>query len=674
METFVVLARRAAAGTFASTMFRLVIAAWVCALALVRRHGRGTIQSKRAGWSKIGCALLLITVGVNQGTGQSAQSTVLTNLQQVMSLSSTVLASNRFSAHFTGVVNYVSLFFPRIFVQEGHRAVRVNLVGSNEGYHYGQVVEVSGVVTESSPHPDINQATARILGEGVIPDPPRVDAHELAAGAHPFDIVVTRGVVRDLTLDGKFLFLLATYEGVPFRVWVSTPGDSFPRDWLDAEIEMIGMSDPWYNGRGRASGFIFSTSGSEFIRVTKPGSGTLFDRPCLSVAEASAKPQQWQPRYRIQGTVTLHRPGTLYVDDGTGAMLIHPLDLLEKGDRRNLEHEPQIVLEPGERVEVIGTRHNWFTLPPTLIFAEYRRLGRGPELRPLPVSISDLKAGRYPGKLVSLEARLLNQRGWANAMAENQVLTFQAGEEVFHANWIGDAPANWRLRLDAYYRVTGVNEAEGGLVPGRPTFELLLRSPADLVPVPAPPIWTRPQVWKPTLAAAAVGVIAAAWIVQQRWQLRRLEGRVAQRTADLHAANDHLRAEIVQRRTAEEGLRASEARKTAVLQSALDAIITVDQGGRILDFNPAAERTFGYPRAEALGRDLADLIIPSALRERHRSGLRRAVETGSDLMLGRRLEMPVLRRNGEEFPGEIALARIPHRERADFYGPHPGHL
>src|SRR6185295_2847011 len=100
----------------------------------------------------------------------------------------------------------------------------------------------------------------------------------------------------------------------------------------------------------------------------------------------------------------------------------------------------------------------------------------------------------------------------------------------------------------------------------------LLRAPADIVPAPEPPFWSRPQFWKPALAAALVGAIAAAWILLQSWQVRRLEKRVAERTADL---------------------RASEARKTAVLETALDAIITIDQNGCILDFNPAAEKTFG---------------------------------------------------------------------------------
>lgn len=66
----------------------------------------------------------------------------------------------------------------------------------------------------------------------------------------------------------------------------------------------------------------------------------------------------------------------------------------------------------------------------------------------------------------------------------------------------------------------------------------------------------------------------------------------------------------------------------AILDSALDCIITMDATGRVCEFNPAAERVFGFKREEAVGRELAELIIPPALRERHRQGLARYLKTG----------------------------------------------
>src|SRR3712207_966085 len=75
--------------------------------------------------------------------------------------------------------------------------------------------------------------------------------------------------------------------------------------------------------------------------------------------------------------------------------------------------------------------------------------------------------------------------------------------------------------------------------------------------------------------------------------------------------------QFMERKRAEESLRESEARKAAILEAALDAIVTIDHEGRIVEFNPAAERTFGYRRAAVVGQPLADLIIPPAYRDRH---------------------------------------------------------
>src|SRR5215475_6912122 len=96
------------------------------------------------------------------------------------------------------------------------------------------------------------------------------------------------------------------------------------------------------------------------------------------------------------------------------------------------------------------------------------------------------------------------------------------------------------------------------------------------------------------------------------------------------------------RQVTEAAWRVSEALKSAILDTALDCIVTIDHKGCVLDFNPAAERIFGYSRSEALGREMADLIIPPSLRERHRRGLARAVATGCDTIVGQRIEITAM--------------------------------
>jgi PAS domain S-box-containing protein len=106
-------------------------------------------------------------------------------------------------------------------------------------------------------------------------------------------------------------------------------------------------------------------------------------------------------------------------------------------------------------------------------------------------------------------------------------------------------------------------------------------------------------------------------------------------------------------------LKRSEVRKTAILNSALDCIVTIDHEGRITEFNPAAEQTFGYRRDEVVGRSMADVIIPPTFREMHRQGFARYLATGEARVLGKRVEMTAVRADGSEFLVELTITRTP---------------
>ncbi len=127
-------------------------------------------------------------------------------------------------------------------------------------------------------------------------------------------------------------------------------------------------------------------------------------------------------------------------------------------------------------------------------------------------------------------------------------------------------------------------------------------------------------------------------------------------------------ADITELKQTGEALRESEARKGAILGASLDAILTMDHQGRIVEFNPAAERCFGYTGAQAIGRVMAELIVPPELRERHREGLRRYLATGEAKILGRRLELPALRADGSRFEAELTISLIPGSNPPAFTG------
>ncbi|MBI3884764.1 MAG: PAS domain S-box protein, partial [Opitutae bacterium] len=107
-----------------------------------------------------------------------------------------------------------------------------------------------------------------------------------------------------------------------------------------------------------------------------------------------------------------------------------------------------------------------------------------------------------------------------------------------------------------------------------------------------------------------------------------------------------------------ETLRQAGQRFQAILESSLDAIVVIDQAGRIEEFNRAAERMFGHAAGAVLGQEMAEVIVPPAYRAAHRADLARLVAPDEARRLGRRLEMTALRADGSEFPVEISIQRV----------------
>lgn len=112
----------------------------------------------------------------------------------------------------------------------------------------------------------------------------------------------------------------------------------------------------------------------------------------------------------------------------------------------------------------------------------------------------------------------------------------------------------------------------------------------------------------------------------------------------------------------------SEEISASIFEAALDCILTMDDHGRVIDLNPAAEETFGYVRDEVRGRQLAELIIPPESREAHQRARRRYVETGRATILGRRLELTAMRSDGSLLPVELTVTRLGTHDPPTFAG------
>jgi PAS domain S-box-containing protein len=116
--------------------------------------------------------------------------------------------------------------------------------------------------------------------------------------------------------------------------------------------------------------------------------------------------------------------------------------------------------------------------------------------------------------------------------------------------------------------------------------------------------------------------------------------------------------DVSDRRKAEQAVRANEEKLQAICKSALDAVVVINEAGEVVHWNPAAERMFGYPEEEIMGQNVHGLLVPIQHRETAKLGMERFRESGQGPAVGNVLELEAMRKDGSEFPIEIAVAPI----------------
>jgi PAS domain S-box-containing protein len=231
-------------------------------------------------------------------------------------------------------------------------------------------------------------------------------------------------------------------------------------------------------------------------------------------------------------------------------------------------------------------------------------------------------------------------------------------------------PERWRRSIAIGLVVLGevcVTTVASSIITGDPVSALLLFIVLTLGTAMLLPWGVWPQAVT-VGAAAAMLAVNLVWVPAPQGGLESaVVATVLAFLTSIYASYALDRSRLA-RAAAEAGARSSEAWRGAVIDAALDCIVTIDGRGNILEFNPAAERTFGYRRADVLGRAMADLIIPPAQRDAHRAGLARFNTTGSGSMVGRRIDTTAMRADGSKFPIELSITRVPRPGPAVFIG------
>ncbi|MBF0345774.1 MAG: DUF3365 domain-containing protein [Nitrospirae bacterium] len=209
-----------------------------------------------------------------------------------------------------------------------------------------------------------------------------------------------------------------------------------------------------------------------------------------------------------------------------------------------------------------------------------------------------------------------------------------------------------------------IDDIRGGIsitIPAKPIFELI-----------------KPQSNNTIILHICILLLGAASILLVLHNIRlrililkdineRQEAVIEQRTSELIAANNQLKDEIDKQRRTETILRESEVRLSAITQSALEAIITIDNNGKIISCNNSTSNLFDYSVDELVGKNVVTLM-PSRYKERHNAALKRFKSTGVYNIIGKKVELYGQKKDGSEFPIEISLSKWEAGEAYYFTG------
>jgi signal transduction histidine kinase len=431
----------------------------------------------------------------------------LTQVAQIRRLSLPE-AERHYPVKLRGVVlDYSSL--PTLFISDQTGGIYVRAT-TNETLIQGQLVEIEGVSDAGRFAPMVIPSQLRVVGEGELPLPRDVSYQRIASGVEDSQWVRVNGVVRSTAmqiLKQKLrcpVLIVATEDGGRLKVLINDYHGEPVQSLIDAEVEATGIAESIYNGKRQLINVRLLAPGIKFIKVNRaapPDVLTAPPRPVDSLRQFSPEKPSAH-RVGVQGVVTLQQIGTcIFIRDETGSIRV--------------ETQQRESVSPGDHVEVLGFPAV-YDYAPVLEDAVFRRLDAGPPPQPLELTAKEARQADHDADLICVDAQLLDQF----RTPDHLILVLQEGDILFRAQLPGAKVAGVKVRNGARLQVTGVCIGQSESYGSPRAFQMLLRSPDDLLVLRQPSWWTpRRMGWALCiLSGALLGV--GIWV----WTLKRQVG------------------------------------------------------------------------------------------------------------------------------------------------------
>jgi PAS domain S-box-containing protein len=521
-------------------------------------------------------AWLLSVVAAQGQESTKANLPTLTHVEQIREM--TIEEAGRgYPVRIRGVVTYYNWDAGDLFIQDSTAGIWVNPGQTKLALHHGEFVQVEGFSGVGDFAPEIEPAHFRSLGEAPMPKPRRPTSDELTSGRQDSQWIELQGVVRSVAEREGGLVLNLSSGAFECSVFV-LKYPSLPTGIVDGQVRIRGVFGGLYDPSSvRFIGFQVLTPSWADVKV--------LERPTQGLWSVPVRPMRlflrltpegaFTHRVHVRGVVTLQQLGrVLCIRDSGGALLVNTTQPtpLKVGDLIDAMGYPAI----GDYTVIMRD-------------AIFQRVGAGPAPEPVAVNPEKMQAGSHNADLVRLSARLLN----CTTRPGEEVLELQAGRANFRAvlNTGTNSSPLGSLRAGSLLQLTGVVIVEADKNHEPKGFEILLRSPADVVVLELPSWWTAGRIARLLIILAGIVFWISLWVAV----LRR---RVEERTETIRAA----------------------------LESTVDGILVVNSAGKIVAYNHKFAEMWCIPESVLASRDdnvvlnfvLSQLEDPDALLRRVR--------------------------------------------------------
>jgi signal transduction histidine kinase len=414
-------------------------------------------------------------------------------------------AGRGYPVHLRGVITYVDLSWHASFFQDGTDALFAQL--NQADIHPGQIVELTGQTDPGDFAPVVASTQFTVVGSTNLPQPLRIDLHDLADGHLDSRWVQVEGVIQRAVEDNGHLRLSLTGGTEKFNVVVPYWNDKpIPPQWVDSRVSILGACATAYNERRQSGGITIYTPDISCIRTIEAPLSDPFAIPVTPIASvATFNPGRAGRRIAVNGVVTLLLPGQGFVlQDSTG------------GIRVQTEQTNQVLI--GDRVNALGFPALG-EFSPHLESAVFRRAASAALPHARKVTAEEiLREGATDNTAVELRAVLLQKV----ARSLQPKLVLQDGPVIFTATVLDpkQAGAAFALAPGSLLRLRGVCLVDGNPIRGAETFHLALCRPGAVEVLMAPPSWTAQDILKVAGVMGAIIIAALTWVGLLRRQVR----------------------------------------------------------------------------------------------------------------------------------------------------------